>query len=590
MPILITGFITLLLVFYSGYAIRGQNSATISEMVASSFLYSMLISWLIFLVAYFLDLETTILSILIIAITGLCYWFGHSRQAELSTNNINNTKNLPLTLLVLILASVVVFFTFLYIQKFYNPIFIFWDAVVAYNRWAIELANGEYRVGGAAYPILYPGLWSLIYRLQDDSTFWIISKATLLVAPITLFVYSISLSLERRSLFPILFIIGCSVLVIFRTPYFLSGMMDIAVVVLGMLTCLILWKESTQEETESLSLLAAGLTSLVKQAGLAFLLLSLLMKLTEKGPKALLSNYWKPLLVALALPLSFLGFFIYHNDFQQIISSFSGLKKVAESAASGSEISHHALELVKSYLPIKITLPIGLLLLFGMISSPARLRLLSILSLIIAAIGFLIWMLYSSYDIRNLYWSIILIIFATTIGLDALITKVSDFMTKSKTTKNSENIIQVTKNQLLKRILITLPLLSLIPIISAGEDQLVAINNFNRDEVIPSELRSMFERSRLGFPTSYIVITNVQPLIWAPKLKGRIKIDNFRGKYPALKNKLNKSEAHILLVKKLPDGGGYPNIKKLAEDQLIKQVADSNLYSIYLIQRHLFIN
>jgi len=588
MPILATGFLTLLLVFYSGYALRGQNCTSVSDMVASSFLYSMLISWLIFLCAYFLDLSAISLSALIVIVTGISFWYGN--HGKLVPTNVPGNKNLSISVLILLFAGGVLYFTYLYTQEFYTPVFIFWDAVASYNRWAIELVEGKYTVGGAAYPVLYPGLWSLVYRLQDDTTFWIISKTTLLAAPITLFIYSVSLSLERRSLFPMLFIIGCGGLVIFRTPYFLSGMMDIAVVILGMLSCLLLWKENTEDNPGSLSLLSAGVASLIKQAGLAFLLLAVLMKLTNNWrPKAFIRGHWKPVVLALSLPLSFLAFFLLYNDFQQIPGSFRSLQKVAENAANGSNLIPHALSLAYSYLPLKIILPLTALLLTGIYLSTPKLRWLSIFSLVTAAIGFIIWMFFTSYDIRNFYWSIILVIFAATIGLDALITRITALIFRNKSTSADTNTAGYKSHThritWIKPLIIALPLLALLPIITTGEAQLKEYNDISRDEVIPPTLRPMFERPPPGLTPDFGVLTNVQPLLWSPKLEGRIEIELFRGAYKRVRDRLKNSNASVLLVKKLPDGGGYPNVRRLKQEQLIKQVVDSKLYTIYMIQR-----
>lgn len=588
MPFLATAFLTLLLVFYSGYALRGQNSTTVSEMIASSFLYSMLISWLIFLCAYFLNLSTGSLAALIIGITAGCYWFGNNTTI-VSTGAFRG-KNLILSLIILLLGGVILYFTYLYLQKFYNPVFTFWDAVVSYNRWAIELEQGKYTVGGAAYPILYPGLWSLIYRLQDDSTFWIVSKASLIAAPLALFIYTVSLSLERRSLFPMLFVLSCMGLVIFRTPYFLSGMMDIAIVLVGMLSCLLVWKESTEKQPGNLSLLSGGVASLIKQAGLGFLLLAILMKLVEaRRLKKITQSHWKAITLGLSLPLSFLAFFLLHNDFQQIPGSFRGLNKVAENAANGSELVSYALSSAYAYLPLKFILPIIGFFLAGIYFSSTKIRYLSIFSLLIAAVGALIWVFISSYDIRNLYWSIILLIFSASIGLDVTINKIAGLFSRDKSTASRAENPDLPKpdsqSNWVKGILISLPLFLLVPVYLSGDTRLQALNQSARDEAIPPVLRTMFTNVPPGMAADYTVMTNVQPLVWAPSLAGRIEIDLFRGEYQRVKHKLEKSSASVLLVKKLPDGGGYPNVLKLKEDGLIQQMVDSDIYTIYLIPR-----
>ncbi|MCF6263392.1 MAG: hypothetical protein L3J24_07390 [Xanthomonadales bacterium] len=588
MPIVATAFLTLLLVFYSGYALRGRNCNTISEMIASSFLYSMLISWLVFLCAYFFNLSMGSLAALIIGVTAGCYWLGN-KTAIVSTGAFRG-KNLILSLLILLLGAVLVYFTYLYVQKFYMPVFTFWDSVASYNRWAIELQEGKYTVGGAAYPILYPGLWSVIYRLQDDSTLWLISKATLVAAPLSLFIYTISLSLERRSLFPVVFIISCTGLIIFRTPYFLSGMMDIAVVIIGMLSCLLLWKESTEEKSGSLSLLSGGVASMIKQAGLAFLLLAILMKLVEaRGLKKFMRNHWKAVLLGLSLPLSFLAFFLLYNDFQQIPGSFHGLKRVAENAANGSELIPHALSIAYAYFPLKIILPISLFFLLGIYFSTPKMRYLSIFSLLIAMIGALIWMFISSYDIRNLYWSLILVIFSASIGLDVIVHKIVSFFKQKKfagnNTEKPEAQEQYPHSNWVRVLLVSLPLLLLVPVFLSGDSRLQELNISAKNEVIPPALRMMFNKPPPGLAADYGVMTNVLPLGWAPSLAGRIEADLFGGKYKRLKHKLANSSASVLLVKKLPDGGGYPNLQKLKEEGLIQQVSDSKLYAIYLIQR-----
>ena len=78
---------------------------------------------------------------------------------------------------------------FLYYGGFdsdYRWIFMTTDAVESWNRWAIELSRNTYNPYNAAYPLLFPGIWSLVYKAQGASSVWIFAKLTLFVGPMIL--------------------------------------------------------------------------------------------------------------------------------------------------------------------------------------------------------------------------------------------------------------------------------------------------------------------------------------------------------------------------------------------------------------------
>jgi hypothetical protein len=82
----------------------------------------------------------------------------------------------------------------------------------------------------------------------------------------------------------------------------------------------------------------------------------------------------------------------------------------------------------------------------------------------------------------------------------------------------------------------------------------------------------------------FSVITNVATLIWVPKLEGHVHFELMRGRhYERLRNRVLSKEDSMLLLKKLPDGGGFPQVSQLESEGLITKVGDSAIYSLYQI-------
>jgi len=60
----------------------------------------------------------------------------------------------------------------------FGEIFLNWDAVISWNRWAIEWAGGAFPKNTAEYPQLLPANWSITYVFIQDTTIWFFAKAT----------------------------------------------------------------------------------------------------------------------------------------------------------------------------------------------------------------------------------------------------------------------------------------------------------------------------------------------------------------------------------------------------------------------------
>ena len=72
-----------------------------------------------------------------------------------------------------------------YVKSHYSFTFNMHDALAWWNQFAINIFEKNYQ-GNIGYPILFPGLWSLIYISQGNADFWLFSKISLLISPIIL--------------------------------------------------------------------------------------------------------------------------------------------------------------------------------------------------------------------------------------------------------------------------------------------------------------------------------------------------------------------------------------------------------------------
>lgn len=162
----------------------------------------------------------------------------------------------------------------------YSLIFDSWDAVVSWNRWAIELSGNTYQPLGAAYPILFPGIWSLVYEAQGTSEIWITAKLTMLMLPFIILMMMYFMFAQGRYLSGAIFSATAGFLLLRFFKKLTSGWMDfpVAALLLIGLTLLFYVVENNQKldsKRKEIFLFAAvilGLAAITKQAGVFGLL------------------------------------------------------------------------------------------------------------------------------------------------------------------------------------------------------------------------------------------------------------------------------------------------------------------------------
>lgn len=227
------------------------------------FVISFTIAWFLFLTLFILNISDKSLNLLSYII--LIY----TLFLILKNRNINFKEGSGI--IVIWLISLILSFPIL-VEVGHG--FVKQDAVVAWNKWAMDLYSHQYETTGTAYPILFPAIWSLVYKAQQTQEVWWIAKLTLFVAPIYLTVILISLFRETKQ-------IAFLLLLILVYPYIFSkdsitGLMDVPLTTFGFLSVTSLFAASFFEKKNSnlyiyCSLLLGGLASIIKPFGLVFI-------------------------------------------------------------------------------------------------------------------------------------------------------------------------------------------------------------------------------------------------------------------------------------------------------------------------------
>jgi len=414
--ILVNFFIAFFAIFMSPQIILyyKYNDLKYSLLLTYGLIISFSASWILFLITFYFNIGHTFLYLISIIVVIYTLYYMYSHQA---------TKNHKIYLIWLL-----VFIIMLPLLQHVGEGFRSYDAVVSWNRWALELANNTYHPMNAAYPILLPSLWSLIYKIQGTSEIWWTAQITLFTIPF--FTLAILLTLYREYKDKTFIFI-----LIFLYPYLIwekviNGYMDMPVMLMGTLSLILLYAAEINKEKKDFeyyivaALLLAGIASIIKQAGLIFLIFTYLYILLHLK---YFENKKRILLYSFLVPLYFISFLLLYYQYQSdVTGNLEILKSVSsQKAFDGKTIYQTVLYLARGFFRYPPNVPyiniiiqplelshtliitpilvmIGLLL-FS-IKKLRNYRSLNFLSTIFFLLGVIIWIKFFSYDSRNSYW------------------------------------------------------------------------------------------------------------------------------------------------------------------------------------------
>ncbi|MFV9924251.1 MAG: hypothetical protein AB8U93_00260 [Francisella endosymbiont of Hyalomma scupense] len=320
------------------------------------------------------------------------------------------------------------------IYCFNTKVFIDWDALVSWNRWAIELAQNKYYPMDTAYPILLPSIWSLIYKLQGTTQVNIIAKFSLLypILIVLLMILSIYRKISKISAVSFLIMIYSHMI----TPAATSGYMDYPIAFVGSFSLLLLYlaennkKEYTFTIYICLAIIIAGISIIIKQSGIfffIFIISYIAVNIKHLSKRSLLT-----------ISISTLGSLIFISSFLIIFykhaHNYAGNLEYLINLTKNNSFSHKiyiflkgasVLNLIINTLILIIT---PVLFIYSIYKSPKNIVKLESLTLLAYLIGTIVWLLAFSYDYRNSVW-------IQMFGITSLSIYISKLLTYKRNTK-----------------------------------------------------------------------------------------------------------------------------------------------------------
>lgn len=363
--------------------------------LASGLAISLTALWYIFVLDYFIVFPKEYIFIFSCII--LLIFFFYALYKRKITSNLNASIWLIALILLLPLA------------QYIGQGFIIGDAVVSWNRWAIELFEGAYEPMNAAYPILYPGIWNLFYKAQGTSDIWWTSHLIMFVTPYLLTVMLLKLYFHQKDS-TFLFIL-LAIIPILNIQFSISGYMDIPSMLLGLINLILIYQADTNRNSRFYSnhiyvaLIFGGLAFGTKQGGISYLLFTLIYILYNRSRIDFGYKFYLSLFLSLGIFISFL--FIYFLDFDySVIGNFSELHRISKSTeifnVITNLITHDKYRYVFAFLFLA-SFVFSLAVLYFMYKYKYNyFNFFTGLCLSFTILGSIFWIFFLSYDLRNL--------------------------------------------------------------------------------------------------------------------------------------------------------------------------------------------
>ncbi len=383
------------------------------------------VSWLIFLITFYLGASNRFVYLLALFITISSLIYMYKNQ---STKGYDGYIIWGASLLL-------IFPLLLHIGDGFTA----WDGVLSWNRWARELYNNEFHPLKAAYPILLPSMWSLIYKIQGTSDIWWTSQISLFTIPLFISAALLALYYEYKNKAFLFMLISLYPYLIWELV--VDGNMDVVIMLIGTLSLITLYAAEINKNEKEFeyyiyaALLLAGIASIIKQAGLAFVLFNIVYVFLHLNQ----FNNKKRLFIFIFLSFAyFLSFLLLFYQYQSDATGNLGyLQKYAhEKAFSGKSVQ----ETIKYLWDIFFSSPPNIIwinsiikplnlppitpfliltgLLLFLIKNLRKYKSVAFLSTIFFFIGVFTWSFYFSYAARNSFWvkSFFIIFFSVNIS------------------------------------------------------------------------------------------------------------------------------------------------------------------------------
>lgn len=338
-----------LLIFFlflgSIFAIRFKIRNYFLNFFLNSILISIFLSWILISLIIIFNFK---INIFLLSFFLVIVFLFYNRNISLKTH-LGDKREIYFFLYSILLIIII---SLNYVKSHYSFTFNMHDALAWWNQFAINIFEKNYK-GNIGYPILFPGLWSLIYISQGNADFWLFSKISLLISPIILLTIIANFYYLKKFT---LSIYGLLIFIIFYLfdplkSYTLSGYMDVPLSIftfssLLLMTYYILEKKLSDYKLRIFQIaLITGLAMIIKQAGI-FLLIVFGYFLFFLNKKKLSKIDYLNIFIVIFTP--FLFYLI--NDFQFI--NFELLKSLKSQSNQSLEVANFKNYFLQNFLHI----------------------------------------------------------------------------------------------------------------------------------------------------------------------------------------------------------------------------------------------
>jgi len=405
--------------------------------------------------------------------------------------NIDFSINSVITTFIFILIIFALF-------KNTGNVFYSWDAVVSYNEWAINFSNSIYP-GGMVRPELIPKLWSMTY-LITSSEIEFFAKFTTVIYPILILLVCLDEILVNKKPSNYIKLFLFCLYFYHQRNFILTGYVDTALVAIVTIFFYLLNKK-TNYKTQSLQATTILVSLGIKLSGLFTLFYFLSLKKNSLIFKGIV-------LVITLLYFIALYFNSFHNFFGQTIFNEMGQ---LDDFNLKNKIRYSIFLLKDNNLFYFL-----LISFFGLLLNETR----RILFLFIFP-GIIYWMLFLSYDIRNMLFTIPAIIIVNSILIERVLFKIkllSNFYVKILNFKK-QNIISLKFNfKIIYSLIFTLLLFS--SIIFDNEklkyNDLKIKNEMRGNKILNYEILKLLNENKINKDN---FVTDFQLIFYTPMFK-----------------------------------------------------------------------
>jgi hypothetical protein len=279
----------------------------------------------------------------------------------------------------------------------FGEVFMAWDAVVSWNKWASEWASGTLPVQTFEYPQLLPSLWSMIYVIVGGPELQIFPKAMIAWLPMVMFV--LFADLARCSLLTgtVAAFSSLKLLLLFGS-FSLSGYADFPSGILSFAAFYVAALSRQGSNGDQLAILGAVIAAgaaLTKQSG-AFFAICYPFFLWLISPTENRHNVWRSIVIVIAIVLPWYAYRVFAIQFWGELSNIAVTTQSIHAGRTYFERLLHGIDLIHNVLN-------GMLLwgLVGLLIAALWSRFGRILVLAVVLPYLLIYGLFFSYDIRN---------------------------------------------------------------------------------------------------------------------------------------------------------------------------------------------